>query len=209
MAEREKIGWFQKLLGKIGKHFYWWKAKKMSAVMMTFDFLECIRILVELNDGDIVAALEEFRDLGKSAGQTVASELLGPGELIFSRNIKDVPFILKVAWHIFFGEDLQNVKYYDKTDTDPIRITWTFDKCIFCAALKRETELIFNRETMKTDETKLTYGSVVAGVMEGALNAILEYVKSPYRTEIHETKCLRIGDPFSEYTAYFYEIEQQ
>ena len=177
----------------------------MSALMMTYDFLECVRILVELNNNDIPAALEDFREIGKSAGYTVATELLGPGELIFSRNIKDVPFMLKVAWFIFFGEEIKSIKFHDKTDTEPIKITWTLDRCIFCAALKKEKELVFNRETMKTDETKLTYGSVVAGAMEGALNAILEYVKSPYYGKIYETKCLQAGDPFSEYTAYFYE----
>ena len=203
MSEREKIGWFQRFLGKIGKHFYWWRAKKMSAVMMSVDFLECIRVLVELNDGNIPAALEEFRKLGITAGQTVASELLGPGEMIFSRNIEDVPFILNVAWYIFFGENLTDVKMY--TETDPIKMVWTLPYCIFCAAVRKEQELKFDRDTMKTDETKLTYGSVVSGAMEGALNAILEYVNSDYRVKIYETKCICAGDPFPEYTAYFNE----
>ncbi|MHA1230361.1 MAG: hypothetical protein ACTSRP_28050 [Candidatus Helarchaeota archaeon] len=209
MSEREKVGWFQKFLGRIGKYFYWWKAKKMSAVMMTFDFLECVRILVELNDGDIITALHEFRELGRSAGQTVAAELLGPGELIFSKNVKDIPFILRVAWFIFFGENLKDVKFHDKTKDEPIKITWTLNRCIFCAALGKENELKFDRDIMKTDETRLTYGSVVAGAMEGALNSILEYVGSPYRAEIHETKCLVCGDPYPEYTAYLYEKETE
>ena len=206
MAEnREKIGWFQRALGKIGKHYYWWKSKKMSAVMMTFDVLECIRVLIDLNDGDIHAGLEEFQNIGKTAGQTVAAELLGPGDLIFSKNVEDLPFILKIAWYIFFGEDLKTIQYYEKTSTDPIKIIWTLDHCLFCACLTKEKELEFTKETMKDQ----TFGSVVAGAMEGALNSILEYVKSPYYSKIKETKCLQLGDPFPEYTAYIYEKEEK
>jgi hypothetical protein len=200
---REKVGWFQKFLGKIGKHYYWWRAEKMSAVMMTFDVLECLRVLIKLNDGNIEEALKDFRGIGIKAGETVAAELLGPGELIFSRSVEDLPFILKVAWHIFFGEDLKTIEFHEKIKDEPIKITWTLDHCIFCAGLKYEQELKFNRENMG----EYNFGSVVAGAMEGAMNAILEFVESPYQATIKETKCIAAGDPFPEYTAYITEKE--
>jgi len=200
---REKVGWFQKLLGMIGKHYYWWTAKKMSAVMMTFDFLECLRILVELNDGDIYKALKDFHDIGIKAGESVASELLGPGEMIFSRNIKDLPFILKVSWYIFFGENLKDIKFFED-ENGQMKMIWTLDRCIFCAALKKEKELKINKETMKDE----SYGSVVAGAMEGAMNAVLNYVKSPYYVIVKETRCIAKGDPFPEYTAFIYKREE-
>ncbi|MHA1131548.1 MAG: hypothetical protein ACTSQQ_12170, partial [Candidatus Helarchaeota archaeon] len=64
---KEKLGILGKLLAKIGKHYYWWKARKMNGLLMSLDFLECVRIIYEYHDNSLPAALQTFRELGHSA----------------------------------------------------------------------------------------------------------------------------------------------
>ena len=57
---------------------------------------------------------------------------------------------------------------------------------------------------MDWDNTHLTWGSTVCGVMATSLQSILDYVELPYDSAVEETGCIMKGDPFSEYTAYFW-----
>ena len=68
---KEKLGFFGKILAKIGKHYYWWRAKKMNGLLMSLDFLECMRIIYEYHDNNLSAALQTFKELGRSAGKAI------------------------------------------------------------------------------------------------------------------------------------------
>ena len=97
---KEKLGIFGRLLAKIGKHFYWWRARKMNGILMSLDFLECMRIIIEYHDNNLPAALATFKELGHSAGQSVVYEFLDAGKRIFSKSLEDYPTILAAAYYI-------------------------------------------------------------------------------------------------------------
>lgn len=196
------------MLAKIGKHYYWWKARKMNGLLMALDMLECVRIIYEYHDNDLVAALQTFKELGRNAGQAVIYEFLDAGKRIFSQRLEDFPVILESAWYIFMGDHVSGADLLPAQGDLPQRLVWHVEKCVFCGGLKQDSSIVVNRETMDWDNTRLTWGSAVCGVMESALQAILDYVELPYEITVEETGCIMKGDPFSEYTAYFWPKQQ-
>ncbi|MBD3227327.1 MAG: hypothetical protein GF329_03990 [Candidatus Lokiarchaeota archaeon] len=202
-----KIGIWKKFLGRIGKHFYWWKANKTSGLMFTVTILECIKTLIELNNGDIIEGMRQSSNVGSLVGKEVVSELLGAGEMIFSKRVEDMPYLIKVAWYIFLNDEIEDIEYLPKTAEEPHRVVWKLSDCMFCKYLEYETEYNFDQNTLKTKETRLTYGSPVTKAVESIINEILDYVESEYRCEVYETKCIQNGDPYPEYTAYYYTRE--
>lgn len=206
---RKKLGFFGKLLAKIGKHYYWWRARKMNGLLMSLNYLECVRITYEYHDNNLPAALQTFKELGRSAGESVIYEFLDAGKRIFSKNLDDLPIILESAWYIFMGDHISGAKIVPASPSEdlPQRMIWRVKNCVFCAGLKEDDSIIVNKETMDWVHTRLTWGSVVSGVMESALQAILDYVELPYAIAVEESGCIMKGDPFSEYTAYFWPKE--
>ena len=206
---REKLGFFGQLLAKIGKHYYWWRARKMNGLVMSLDFLECVRIIYEYHDENLPKTLKTFKELGLEAGQSVIYEFLDAGKRIFSKRLEDFPVIIESAFYIFMGYHILDAKFIpaDKQD-HPAQLVWHIDKCVFCAGLKQDNSIIVNKETTDWENTRLTWGSVVCGIMESAMQAILDYVELPYRVEVEETKCIMKGDRLSEYTAYFLPKEK-
>jgi hypothetical protein len=201
---KEKLGFFGKLLAKIGKHYYWWRARKMSGLLMSLDMLECMRIIYEYHDNNLPEALKTFKELGHRAGQSVIYEFLDAGKRIFSKRLEDLPVIVQSAWYIFMGDNISDIQVIPAKGEMPIRFVWPVEQCVFCAGLKQDTSIIVNKETMDWENTRLTWGSAVCGVMESALQAVLDYVELPYTITVEETGCIMKGDPFSEYTAYFW-----
>jgi len=207
---KERIGFFGKLLAKIGKHFYWWRARKMNGLIMSLDFLECVRVIYEYHGNNLPLALKTFKELGRSAGQSVIYEFLDAGKRIFSRRLQDFPILLESSWYIFMGDHISGAEFIaERYDTDePARLVWQVPRCVFCAGLKQDTSIVVNKETMDWEKTKLTWGSVVCGVMESALQSILDYVVLPFNVKVEESKCVMKGDRVSEYTAYFLPKKQ-
>ncbi|MHA1275809.1 MAG: hypothetical protein ACTSQI_06680 [Candidatus Helarchaeota archaeon] len=201
---KEKLGILGKLLAKIGKHYYWWKARKMNGLLMSLDFLECVRIIYEYHDNSLPAALQTFRELGHSAGHSVVYEFLDAGKRIFSKRLEDYPTILEAAYYIFMGEHVEGAKLLPPEGDLPARLVWQVNKCVFCAGLKHDDSIIVNKETMDWENTRLTWGSVVCGVMESAMQTIIDYVELPYTLTCEETACIMKGDHISEYTLYFW-----
>jgi len=210
MAEdREKLSWWNKVLGKLGKYIYWWKAEKVSALMFNICILECIKALIDLNDGDIIKGMKIATEIGTKTGNTTVGGLIEVGETIFSRNIEDFPFMIKIAWYVFLNEEIEDIKYIKETDKEPPKVVWRLKDCMFCKCLEFEKRFKFNKETLKTDETKLTYASLIVFAVQSICNEVLAYVNSPYYTEVLETKCKQNGDPYPEFTGYLYKRNEK
>ncbi|MHA1798402.1 MAG: hypothetical protein ACTSVY_08125 [Candidatus Helarchaeota archaeon] len=193
---------FHKFLAGIGKRFFWWKQPKINGLFMCMSFLEDLRVLVDIN-GSLEKALEDFREIGKIAGHDLLYEMLDVGKMIFSKSLEDVPLFLRVSWYVLMGENLEEkyIRYIPKgaegNEYDMAIIS--FEQCLFCAGLDSEKELIINKETMGSQ----TYGSVVAGVLEAAIQTIMDYVENDYVVKVQETKCIMKGDLHPEYTLWF------
>jgi len=194
---------FQKFLAGLGKRFFWWRQPKVNGLFMCLSFLEDLRVLVDLNDGNLEKALQDFRDIGSIAGHDLLYEMLDVGKMIFSKSLEDMPLFIRVSWYVLMGEDLpeKNIKYFPKgTENNEYDMcVFTFDQCLFCAGLHEEKELVINAETVGEQ----SYGSVVAGVLEAAIQTIMDYVENDYIVKAKETKCIMKGDLHPEYTMWF------
>lgn len=204
---KEKLGIFGRLLAKIGKHYYWWRARKMNGLLMSLDFLECMRIIYEYHDNNLPAALQTFKELGHSAGREVIYQFLDAGKRIFSKNIEDYPTILQASWYIMLGDHIEPELVLPSGDL-PNRLVWRVEQCLFCAGLKQDDSILVNAETMDWSNTRLTWGSVVCGVMETAMQTIVDYVGLPYVLSCEETGCIMKGDRYSEYTIYLWPKQE-
>jgi len=195
-----KLGFFKRLLGKIGKHYFWWKAEKMSNLLMAADYLEMMKVLTEFHDGDFQKALETGFEMGKAIGKKLLYEFIDAGKSLFSNNLEDYPFIIEVAWYIFLGEKIGAITFVPADFKNPAKIILRLEQCPFCFGVDEDEFLKVDKDRFK----ELNWGVFQTGVLETGVNDILEYAKSNYFCKIRETKCLLKGDPFPEYTIYFY-----
>ncbi|MFX1299043.1 MAG: hypothetical protein ACFFD2_29815 [Promethearchaeota archaeon] len=201
----KKIGFFRKLLGKIGKHYYWWRAKKLSNLIMAGDYLAMMIALTEFHDGDFQKALETGLEMGKAIGKKVLYEFIDAGKRLFSENLKDYAFLLEVAFYINLGENFKDIEFIPADFKNPAKIVCRLEHCPFCFGVEEDEDLKIDEENFKD----LNWGVFVAGCFESAFNGILEYVEADYFCIARETKCLLKGDPFPEYTLYFYPKEEK
>ncbi|MFX0134798.1 MAG: hypothetical protein ACFFDN_14245, partial [Candidatus Hodarchaeota archaeon] len=85
-------------------------------------------------------------------------------------------------------------------------LTWTFDRCIFCAMSTDEKEIMINKETMGNQ----TWGGQCAGIFESIMQAVQDFMGNNYEIKVKETKCIMRGDSNNEYKMFFIprEIKQ-
>lgn len=197
----DKLGWFRRLLSKVGKKLLWWRQPKLSGLIFSLTYLEDVKMLMDLTDGTLETALTEFHRLGKLAGHDITYEFLDIGKYVFSKSLEDLPMIIETSYYVMTGQRFSSCKYYPPDDQVPIpRVIFTLDRCMFCAGLKEEKSIEVNKETTGIQ----TWGSVMAGVVEAAVETIEEYVGNELRVEVKETKCIMRGDPYAEFTIFLY-----
>ncbi|NVM54904.1 MAG: hypothetical protein HWN66_14465 [Candidatus Helarchaeota archaeon] len=201
----KKLGFFRKLLAKIGKHYLWRKQPKLVGLFLSLTYLEDVKMLMDLTDGTLESALEEFYKLGKIAGHDITYEFLDIGKYVFSQSIEDVPTILGTAYYVMTGQKFSSCKFFPADALNPTKIVFTLDQCLFCGGLKKETSIMVNSETLG----RQTWGAVIVGIVEAALETIEEYVGNTLKVEVKETKCIMKGDSYAEFTINLYPIEEE
>ncbi|MHA1298836.1 MAG: hypothetical protein ACTSO9_05270 [Candidatus Helarchaeota archaeon] len=160
-------------------------------------------MLMDLTDGTLETALTEFHNLGKLAGHDITYEFLDVGKYVFSKSLEDLPTIMETAFYVMTGQKFTSKTYVPADGTNPAMVIFTLDRCLFCGGLKKEESIVVNKETMG----KQTWGSVISGVLEAAVETIEEYVGNPLNVSVHETKCIMKGDPYAEFTVKLYPKE--
>ncbi len=196
----QKLGFLRKLLAKIGKHYLWRKQPKLVGLFLSLTYLEDVKMLMDLTDGTIEDALEEFYKLGKIAGHDITFEFLEIGKYVFSKSLEDLPAIISTAYYVMTGQSFTTCNYYPASDQEPAKVVLTLDRCLFCGGLKKETSIEVSKETTG----KQTWGSVVVGILEAAVETIEEFVGNNLNIKVQETKCIMNGDPYAEFTIYIH-----
>ena len=201
---------FKDVLGNLGKRFVRHTEKKMNTFFLSIIILEYTRLLVEfLYDGNLEAALEDFYETGKNTGKGVIDEHLDAARYILSKSLDETPRMAKIFWYIAMGEDVpnRNIRFVPKgaEENEYDMLTWTFERCVFCAASTEEKDMIINKETMGNQ----TWGSQCAGIFESIMQSVQDYVGNNYEIKIKETKCIMKGDPENEYKMFFIPREMK
>jgi len=200
---KEKLGFKDRMIAKIGKHWLWWRARKTNGLLLNLAIREVLRGLIGIY-GDLPNALYEFYQMGIRAGNDLMFEWLDSVKRLLAKNLEDLTVVIEAAWYSFLGQHISEITYH--ATPEPPHIIWTTDKCILCGGMKHD-------ETMRIDETtlgeNLNYGDFASGVFQAAMQMLIDYMELPYTVGIKETKCILRGDQFPEFTVWFYPKEQQ
>ena len=201
---------FKDILGGFGKRIVRGTQKKMNTLFLSVIILEYTRILVEyLYDGELETALEDFYNTGKTTGEGIMDEHLYAARYILSKSLEETPRMAKIFWYIAMGEDVpnRNIRFVPKgtEGNEYDMLTWTFEKCIFCATSTEEKDIIINKKTMGNQ----TWGCQCAGIFESIMQAVQDYVGNNYEIKVKETKCLMRGDSKNEYIMLFIPREMK
>jgi len=195
---------FKDILGNIGKRFVRSTTPKMNTFFLSIVILEYTRILVEfLFDGNLEAALEDFYNTGRFTGTEITDKHLNAARYFLSKSLKDSPRMARIFWYIAMGEDVpkKKIRFVPKgtEGNEYDMLTWSFDKCVFCAASTEEKDLIINEETMGNQ----SWGAQVSGIFEALMQAVQDYVGNNYEIKVKETKCIMKDDTCNEFIMWF------
>lgn len=194
---------FQKFLAALGKRVIWWRQRKMSALFLSITSMEYTRLLMEIDNVNLEAALKEFKQIGNIAGQDLMFEYMDTSKILFSKSLEDVPLMVRVSWYISLGEDIpaKNFRFIPKgAEGDQYdKVVWTSDHCLFCACLDEGSNLVVNKETLGNE----SWVNQIGGIIKAAMQIIQEYVGNDYELQVKETKCMQTGDSCQEFTIWF------
>lgn len=200
----EKLGFFRKLLARIGKIYYWRKPKKINLWLLSYMGYSVTKKYEEIFKGDTGKAVTTFTKHFVNGAQALMFEMQDRTKLIYTKSLEDLEFISKIAlyvmfgpkWRIFFDEPVFIPAERTEKRIAQMRITWPI--CALCAGIRPGIDL---------DTTKLrehSYGELLAAALAALLQLVQDYVGNDYITEIQETKCLLLGDPHGEGIVYFH-----
>ncbi len=199
-VKREKTGLREKLLAALGKRLMFWKAKKVSQLLVNLSYREFIRLMVEMH-GSLAEALNALFNLAVNTGPDFLGEWIESASPIFSRHVGDHALWIKSGYYGFTGDHIKHIEYIPpEKEGDPHRVVWQIDKCFLCAGM--ETDLTF--QARKEDLQEHGWGAAIAGIFTATTNMINEYAGIEFEGRVHETKCLLRGDPYGEFVAEFY-----
>ncbi|MHA1264759.1 MAG: hypothetical protein ACTSRS_05935 [Candidatus Helarchaeota archaeon] len=200
---KEKLGFADRMMAKIGKHWLWWRAKKANGLLLNLAIREVVRVLLDIYT-DLPTALQEFYNMGVRAGNDLMFEWLDTVKRLLAKNVEDLTVVVEAAWYSFLGQHISEITHYEKQGDIPECIVWTTEKCILCGGMKNDESLSINETTLGNS---LNYGDFASGVFQAALQMLVDYLELPFTVYVKETQCILRGDQYPQFTAWFYPKE--
>jgi len=173
MMVKDKLGFTDRMIAKIGKHWLWWRARKTNGLLLNLAIRETIRRLLIIYD-NLPNALKEFNQMAIRAGHDLMFEWLDTVKRLTARNVPDLTVVVEAAWYSFLGQHIEEIAYH--ATPEPEHITWTLDKCILCGGMKHDESIVINDATLGPD---FNYGDFASGVFQAALQMLVDYLELP------------------------------
>ncbi len=203
----KKLGFFRKLIAKIGKRAYWSISQKMNLYMLSSMAYGVTKKYEEIFDGDTGLAVDTFTAQFVNAANSIMYELLPRMKVFFSKSLDDLEFLSDVAMYVILGKKWTNFfsepKYIpaERTEDGVPQLIIGVNCCVLCTGL---------RPGVNIDHTKLkknSYGELLAQALVALMQMIQDYVGNNYKLVVKETKCRLRGDPYGESIVFFYPKE--
>ena len=204
----DKLGFFRKLLARLGKRLYWAFSKKMNLYMLSSMAFGVTKKYEEIFDGDTGKAVDTFTEQFKSGASSIMYELLPRMKIFFSKSLEDQVFFSDVAMYVIMGSKWK--KFMGKpiflpaeeSDEGVPELRLSFLQCVLCTGLQPGVDI---------DDAKLkknSYGELLMQALVALMQMIQDYVGNEYKLVVKETKCQLRGDPYGEGVVYFYPKEE-
>lgn len=194
---RKKIGIFQKFLAQVGKRMQWWHTEKMDLYVLALMARETVVKYREILNGDLKEAINTLKEQFASSARTYLQTFMGQLKLIVSKDLSDITTMSDVSLYSILGPDYK--KFFSSTiyvppddpnnaDKVPKFITVS-PKCVMCAVIG----------DLNMEEYRGTgYGEIISHALASLLELIFEYIGTPYKIELKETRCFLEGSPYGE-----------
>ena len=204
-----KLGFFKKILAKLGKRIFWrFMTRKMNLWMLSSMAFGVTKKYEEIYEGDTGLAVDTFTQQFIHGAESIMYGLMDTLKIFFSKSLDDMEFLSDTAmyvilgskWKDFFGTP-QFIKAEEAED-GVAKLVMRFQRCVLCTGLRPGIDI---------DHTKLrenSYGELLARALTALLQMIQDYVGNKYRLEVKETKCRLRGDLYGEGVIYFYPKEE-
>jgi len=195
----EKLGWFRKQLGAMGKRIFHWRTEKISLFSLNV-FIRCLmRTYASLNDGDFGKGLDAFCEHVREESKNLIFEMINEPVFlgmtmnsVISKDPEDLAYIATTLFWAMLGKDHQNLwEELELTNEEngAYKLTLKEKVCIICA---EEHEI---KQDMLGSRN---FGDVFASLLMGILEALEEYVGGEFNVTGKETKCMLKGDSHGE-----------
>ena len=204
----EKLSWFRKQLGAMGKRIYNWRIEKISLFSLNV-FIRCLmKMYTSLNNGDHGKGLDQFCEHVEEESKVLIFDMINEPialgltmDSIISKEPEDLVYIAATLFWSMIGKnysDLWDDLELTKEENGVIKFVMREKVCMICT---EETDLT---QEMIGDRN---YGDIFTSLLVGILSALEEYVDAPYKVTGKETKCLLKGDPHGEITIWLTPIK--
>ena len=199
----KKLNWFYKLLGHIGRRFYYQRSQKLNLMAVTLIVRNTIE---EYKDvlGSYEAGIKQFEECCKTGTMDVISDMmqskimLGIGLYdITSQYVPDSAWAIELGLGALAGTDfMKNI--FESANYLPAEVSGTgkplilvkFKKCMMCAGVPN---------SKKQELGNSCYGGYFAALLSAALQMMGEEVNWGYDFSGSEVKCFLAGDDHAEF----------
>lgn len=206
---QKKLSFFRKLLGKLGKHYYWSKSRKMNLWMLSSMAYGVTKKYEEIFEGDTGLAIDNFTNHFVNGAKAIMFEMQDRIKLLYSQSLEDLEFLAETALFVILGPDwnkfLGDPKFVpaEKTKEGIPQFRITIPVCALCTGIRPGVDL--NVDKLR----KHTYGELLAAALASLLQSVQDYVGNEYSLEIKETQCILLGAPHGEAIIYFHPKEKK
>jgi hypothetical protein len=205
---REKAGFIQRILAKIGKRLLWWRAEKMDLYVLALMAREVVIKYQEILDGDLETAVNTLKEQFASSARTYLMTFMDQLKLIVSRDLKDMEFMSEVSLWSIMGKDFKTFfsisKYIPVGDPRNIEGVPMFvtvsPKCLVCSVIQDLPNVQEYRD--------LDYGAIISFALGSLVEIILDFVGYKFNVKVQEKKCFLRGDPYSEIHMLLYDRKE-
>ncbi|MBD3230376.1 MAG: hypothetical protein GF329_19510 [Candidatus Lokiarchaeota archaeon] len=207
----EKLGFFSKLLGAIGKRFIFKFSQKINLYTCALIVQETVEVFKDVY-GSYEVGMEEFNNALLMGVRDMVADMMdenimfgkGLGDIV-SRDPLDTPNAIGIGFWALMGA--KSKKMIEKpifipaeeTEEGIAKVVIGIKQCPFCCGADKSI-----KDKLKEGRH---YGDFFALMIGGIIQEIMDYVGREYNIESKETKCFMDGDGKGELTLYFHPRE--
>ncbi|MHA1143153.1 MAG: hypothetical protein ACTSRW_00265 [Candidatus Helarchaeota archaeon] len=202
-----KLSKSKRLLGKIGRWFYFRSSKKFKLYTLNLLYRALLRYLAEM-EGDLQTAIKVLNArMVSPEASNILYELMTKKvggysfESFVTQDLSDLEYVTPFFLYVVFGSYSKEMfgKITARPDENGVYILRVpIKKCFMC---------MFEKERVSQELGDEQFGSAFSVIMNTLIQNVMDFAfeESPYEIITEETKCLCKGDPVGEVTSWFHK----
>ncbi|MHA1784506.1 MAG: hypothetical protein ACTSVY_15920 [Candidatus Helarchaeota archaeon] len=210
----KKLKWYHKLMGSLGKRFYYRKSQKLNLLAVTLIVRNTIEEYKDIFNGSYEEGIKAFEEACRQGTLEVISDMMqqkiafGVGLYdVASEHVPDTAWAIELGFYALAGKDFMN-KIFDsatfipgeETPNGNPQIIVRFKKCMMCSGVSNSKQ---------KELGNACYGGYFAILLSAALSVMGEETKWGYHMDGIETKCFLKGDDHGEFLIRFIPDEEE